>query len=113
MLVFGIIHSLGLLGVIIGVMNVSWWTVVISLSIYMVSYTPGHGSILRVYLVEILPPPGISIAKSLRAFLVVYISAVIPHSRVKYGALTIFEILFFCSALDCLIIYFCVFETGG
>ena len=113
MLITGVIHSLALLVVILGSVWASWWTVAISIFIYTASYTPGHGSILRVYLVEILPPSGISVVNTLKWILLAWLCAVIPGAQLKYGALAIMEFHFFFSVIVCVLIYLCVFETSG
>ena len=112
-LLTSIAHSLALLGMIVGVIQVSWWIVAVSGFIYTVSYTPGLGSILRLYLVEILPPSGIAVASTLKWVLLAWLCAVVPTAQIEYGVLTILEFHFFFSVVVCIVIFSCVFETDG
>ena len=113
MLISSIIHSASMLGLIIGSMKQNFTILAFSSVIYKISYTAGPGSILRVYMVEILPANGIALANTLKWLVIAGLCAVVPAVQLKYGVMVILEFHFFFSIVSCLVIYLCVFETTG
>lgn len=59
-----IAHALGIFGVAIGIWSNSGSLAGIFMVIYIVGYSIGNGSMMMVYLSEILPPAGIGAASA-------------------------------------------------
>ena len=108
-----IAYSISLLGIIVGVIYQNLPLVLLGSSTMNIAYTCGPGSILRVYMVEILDPNGIAIANTLKWLLITLMCALAPIMQLEYGVLPILEFHFIFSVVACIVIYLCVFETDG
>ena len=90
----------------------SYYSIIIIVT-YITGFSFGSGPITWIYMADILPGIGISLASAVLWLLTVFVGLFFPWFTNKYSMGASFVFFFVCSLIGLIFIIFCVKETKG